>query len=181
MKWIDGFLNVFGEITVYQIVQIIISCLFLCYIYKQVKKYFEGKIAEQNARAEAERLRDTQIKEALDAVHKYPQYRQQSIEIQKMLESQISELKKLNEDTNARLTKMEEDITRRDRSKIRDTLLQNHRYYTNPETNPSRTWTKVEAETFWELFKEYESSGGNGHMHSDVKPDMLLLTVVDKK
>ena len=37
----------------------------------------------------------------------------------------------------------------------------------------------MEAEAFWELFKEYEESGGDGYMHSDVMPEMLKLTVID--
>lgn len=137
-------------------------------------------------KAEAEKTRDAKIKEALDAVHKYPQYRQQSIDIQHQLESQISELKELHKDTVKQLNtvsetvhRMEETETRRERNKMRDTLLQSHRYYTNPNTNPSGSWTRVESETFWELYSEYEAAGGNGYMHTDVVPAMRLLKVID--
>ena len=74
---------------------------------------------------------------------------------------------------------MEETETRRERNKMRDTLLQSHRYYTNPNTNPSGSWTRVESETFWELYSEYEAAGGNGYMHTDVVPAMKLLKVID--
>jgi chloramphenicol 3-O-phosphotransferase len=62
---------------------------------------------------------------------------------------------------------------------LRDRLLQNFRYYTNIETNPSQTWTRMEAEAFWEMFKDYEEAGGNGYMHSNVRPEMERLIVVE--
>lgn len=186
MKGIEEFLKLFGDITVLQVVEFVLACVFMIFVYKQVRKYFQQKIDDERQRTEKETLRDAQIKEALDAVHKYPEYRQQSIEIQGKLEQQINELKEIHQDTVERLNavgetvaRMEETETRRERSKMRDTLLQNHRYYTSPITNPSHSWTRVEAETFWELYAEYEAAGGNGHMHTDVAPEMRLLTVVD--
>ena len=86
MEGIDEFIKIFGDITILQIVEIVFAAIFLFFIYKQVKKFFQQKIEEQNKRTEAEKLRDAQIKEALDEVHKYPEYRQQSIDIQKKLE-----------------------------------------------------------------------------------------------
>lgn len=179
MEGIDEFIKIFGDITILQIVEIVFAAIFLFFIYKQVKKFFQQKIEEQNKRTEAEKLRDAQIKEALDEVHKYPEYRQQSIDIQKKLEYQIFELKEMHKDTVDRLTKMEESTKRRERNKIRDRLLQNYRYYVNAETNPSHSWTKMESEAFWELFREYEDAGGNGYMHTEVLPAMELLNVVE--
>ena len=74
---------------------------------------------------------------------------------------------------------MEEDAKRRERSKLRDLLLQSYRYYTDKERNPLGTWTSMEAEAFWELFKEYEDAGGNGYIHTVVQPAMNLLKVID--
>ena len=50
-------------------------------------------------------------------------------------------------------------------------------YYTTEETNPSKSWTQMEAEAFWGLFSDYEEAGGNGYMHSVVQPAMTELTV----
>ena len=58
-------------------------------------------------------------------------------------------------------------------------LVQNFRYYTNEQQNPSKSWTRMESEAFWELFREYENAGGNGYMHTDVKPAMERLIVVE--
>lgn len=62
--------NLFGDITVLQIVESVLACVFLFFVYKQIKKFFQRKIDEQNKRAETEKLRDTQIKEAFNEVHK---------------------------------------------------------------------------------------------------------------
>ena len=175
------FIKLFGNITVLHIVEFVLAVIFIVLIYKKIRNYFNIKITEQNNRAAAEKLKDEQLEEALTAVRKYPEYRQQSIDIQKNLESQITELKIMYKDTTERLTKMEEETKRRERNKLRDRLLQNYRYYVNVETNPSHSWTSMEAEAFWELFKEYEAAGGNGYMHTEVMPAMELLTIIDTK
>lgn len=173
------FMNLFGNITILHVAEFILAIVFICLVYKKIRDYFNRKIKEQNERIEAERLRDEQLSEALSAVRKYPEYRQQSIEIQHALQSQISELKDMYKETTERLTVMEGETKRRERNKLRDRLLQNYRFYVNAETNPSHSWTLMEAEAFWELFKEYEAAGGNGYMHTEVMPAMGLLTVVD--
>ncbi len=172
MKGMDEFLELFGDVTVFQVVRVVLAFVFLIFVYKQIKKFFEKKFEEQHKRTEMEKVRNEQLEEALSAVRKYPEYRQQSVEIQRVLQDQIK-------DIGDRLGVIEEDTKRRERNKIRETLLQNHRYYTNPETNPSGSWTRVESETFWELYSEYEAADGNGYMHTDVVPDMKLLKVVD--
>lgn len=111
---------------------------------------------------------EEQLKEALSAVRKYPE-----------LESEIQDLRKTQEETSERLAKMDEDIKRRERNKLRDRLLQNYRYYTNPKHNPSSAWTKMEAEAFWELFRDYEDAGGDGYVHTEVRPAMERLTVLE--
>lgn len=177
----EEFLSIFGNITILQVVQFILAVVFIVLVYRQVKKYFQKKIAEQNKRAAIDEQRDKQLKEALDSVHQYPQYRQQSLEIQEKLQGQIEALNQAQQELNKRMSDMEESADRRERNKLRDLLLQNYRHYINPETNPSHSWTAMEAETFWELFRDYEAAGGNGYIHSEVLPAMQLLTVVDMK
>lgn len=178
LKGLDAFLKIFGNITVLQIVEIVLAVIFMIFVYTQTKKFFKKQIEKQNEKAEMEKERDAKINEALEAVHQYPKYREQSIKIQEGLEAQINELKSMHKETSDRLTKMEENTMRRERNKIRDRLLQSYRFYTNPETNPSHSWTEMEADAFWELFGEYEANGGDGYMHTDVQPDMLSLNVI---
>lgn len=172
MNGFDEFVKLFGNITILQVIEFILAGVFMFFIYKKVRDYLIKK-------HDVEKERDAQLKEALTSVRKYPEYRQQSIKIQQLLEGEIQELRKIQEENSARLVKMEEQTRRRERNKLRDRLLQNYRYYTNKETNPSQSWTKMEAEAFWELFRDYEDAGGNGYVHTEVQPAMEHLTVVE--
>lgn len=180
---LKAFINLFGDITILHAVEVIFAGLFLWFCYKKVKEHLIRT-------HDAEETRDRQLKEALEAVGKYPQYRQQSLAIQAKLESEIQESRasqiKAQEKTDEaisgiveRLERMEELTQRRERNKLRDTLIQSYRYYANPELNPSRSWTRMEAEAFWDLFRDYEDAGGDGYMHTHVQPTMEQLIVVE--
>lgn len=168
----NEFIKLFGDITLLNVIEIALSFSFAYFVYKKVQKHFVTI-------HDAERERDEKLNEALEAVRKYPEYRQQSLEIQKAFDTEIQLLKAMHEDTSARLIKMEEDTKRRERNKLRDRLLQSYRYYTNKDTNPSQSWNKLEEETFWDMFKDYEEAGGDGYMHTEVQPAMVKLKVVE--
>lgn len=172
MKGIDAFLSLFGGITIADVVLIIVALVFLVSVYKKVRDYLINKY-------EKEKVKDAQLEEALTSVRKYPEYRQQSINIQNLLENEIQELRVMQEETTVRLIRIEEQNKKRERNKLRDMLLQNYRYYTNKSQNPSQTWTSMESEAFWELFHDYEDMDGDGYMHTVVQPEMERLTVVD--
>lgn len=173
MKGYDQFIEVFGNVTVLDVATFIIAVGVAVLLYRKVRDFFVAQHEAQKQQAE-------DLKEALAGVRKYPEYRQQSIEIQQMLQAEISELKAQQQENTKRLIEIEERRDRQKRNELRDTLLRNFRYYTNKHTNPEQTWTRVESETFWELYKDYEETGGNGYMHTDVVPVMKLLTVVDE-
>ena len=168
----QSFIDTFGNITVLDVAIFIAAIVFLVLIYRKVKDYLIKK-------HDADKLRDEQLQEALTAVRKYPEYRKQSIQIQHELEDENCAVRKDIQALTKRIEKMEEDTKRRERNKIRDRLLQNYRYYTNTETNPTQSWSRMEADAFWELFKEYEENGGDGYMHSEVQPAMNKLTIVE--
>lgn len=172
LKGLDEFLTLFGSVTLADLVVVLLACAFLYSVYKKVRDYFIKK-------HDIEVRKEAQLQEALTAARKYPEYRQQSIEIQKLLQGEIAELRAMVEEDKERLARMEERDERRERNKLRDMLLQNYRYYTNKEQNPSQSWSKMEAEAFWELFRDYEDLGGNGYMHTEVLPEMERLAVVD--
>lgn len=172
MKYLDEFLAMFGDLTISKISMFILACVFLYSIYNVIKNYFISK-------HEAQKQKDEELKEALEAARKYPEYRKQSIKIQKALEEQIKELRSMLQDDHERLVRVEEQERRRECNRLRDTLLQNYRYYTNKETNQSQSWTRMEAEAFWDLFKDYEDLGGDGYMHTEVQPAMERLLVIE--
>lgn len=168
----QSFIDTFGNITVLDVAIFIAAIVFLILCYRKVKDYLIAK-------HDADKLRDEQLQEALTAVRKYPEYRKQSIQIQHELEDENCAVRKDIQALTKRIEKMEEDTKRRERNKIRDRLLQNYRYYTNTETNPTQSWSRMEADAFWELFKEYEENGGDGYMHSEVQPAMNKLTIIE--
>lgn len=166
------FLEVFGNFTVAQVVYFIMAIVFLILVYRKFRDYLYK-------RHDAEQEKDKQIKEALEAVGKYPEYRKQSVEIQQQLTKEIKEIKDTLAEHTKRLEKMENDSKKRELNKLRDCLLQNYKYYTSREKNPLQEWTRMESEAFWDLFSDYEDMGGNGYMHTVVMPAMQLLTVVE--
>lgn len=157
----DEFIKFFGNITLINVIEIILAGFFLYLIYKKVRDYLI------NAH-ESEKKRDEQLNEALQAVQKYPK-----------LENEIQELKQSQQDITNKLVSIEEATKRRERNKLRDRLLQNYRYYTNTETNPSGSWTRMESEAFWELFSDYEEAGGDGYVHTVVEPAMQKLLIIE--
>ena len=171
MRGLDEFLSLYGGITVLQIVETVLAIIFCTFVYRKIKDYLVTK-------HEAEKEKNEQLKEALNATRQYPKYREQSIKIQKLLEDEIQELRLMHEETHRELMEMKKQNDKRERNKLRDMLLQSYRYYTNKETNPSQSWTQMEAEAFWELFADYEEAGGNGFMHTVVQPAMESLFVV---
>lgn len=168
----DEFKEVFGSITVLSVVELLLAVLFCYLIYRKLSKYLIG-------RYEAGKKKDEQLKNALDAVSKYPEYRAQSLRVQKELQTEIDALRSAQSEQIERLKKMEDDTTRRERNRLRDRLLQSYRYYTDPACNPAGAWNSMEAEAFWEMFSDYEDVGGDGYIHSVVQPAMNLLKIVD--
>lgn len=172
MTGLEEFLKTFGNITVSNVITVALAAVFLGMTYKKIRDYLIKKY-------ESEKEKDKELKEALEAVRKYPEYRQQSIRIQEKLESEIQELRKAQDEHTCRLLQMEENAQRRERNKLRDRLLQNYRYYTSKEHNPRQEWTRMESETFWECFADYENMNGDGYMHSVVQPEMNLLGIIE--
>lgn len=82
MKGFEQFVEVFGNITVLTVAEIIIGVVFLYAAYRKLVGYLIRN-------HEAQEERDAQLKEALEGVRKYPEYRQQSIDIQHALQAEI--------------------------------------------------------------------------------------------
>ena len=166
MQGMEEFKLIFGGVTLWQVVELGLAVSFAAMIYRKVKSY----IVERH---DAEQERDEKLATALDSISKYPEYRAQSLKIQDELRGEIAELRSTQQQTAQRLQEMEESQRMLERNKLRDRLLQGYRYYT-----AQGEWTIMEAEAFWELFRDYESRGGNGHMHRVVEPTMRALSVL---
>lgn len=179
MKYLDQFLSTFGDITVGEVTIFLLALYFLYSLLKELKKFNDAGITEKQAKLEEEKTQKKKVDEAWAAAQKYPEYHQESIQIRDGLEKEIQELRDDFQAIMKRLEEIEEQNKKRECSKLRDMLLQNYRYYTSAQQNPSKSWTRMESEAFWELFEEYEAAGGNGYMHSVVQPEMERLNVIE--
>ena len=168
----EAFIEVFGSITIADVVQMCLAIGFLVFIGKKVTEYLVS-------RHEAEKKKDEQLKKVLEAVEKYPEWRQQSVDIQKELKDEIQGIRKSQEKQTERLDTLEKDTKRRERNRIRESLLRNYRYFTSKIKNPMQAWTRMEADAFWEEYKDYTDAGGNGHVHEEVQPKMRELEVIE--
>ena len=179
MAGLEQFLELFGNVTITGIVTFVLAIFFGYRIYKEVVKFLDNKKNLAIQKHEAEKKKDEQLKSVLEEVSKYPEYREQSRAIQKEFRDEIDGLRVTQQSIQDTLKDMQERQDRRERNKLRNKLLQSYRYYTDLEKNPSQSWTRMESEAFWELFKDYEDAGGDGYMHTVVQPAMSLLKVID--
>lgn len=188
MTGVEYFLDIFGNITIAQIVFFAFAIVFCWKIYKEIKKFLQNKKNMLIEKHEKEQEKEEELKKVLSEVNKYPQYREQSRQIQKEFRDEIDGLKETQNkliDTQHgilnSLQDMKQKQEKRDRNKLQDRLLQSYRYYTDKERNPEQIWTAMEAQAFWDLFTDYEEIGGDGYMHDEVQPAMKLLKVVENK
>lgn len=179
MTGLNEFLQVFGHVTVSQLVTWALVFVFLVLLYKQIKKFVDHEVEKQRKLEEEKKADKAKLESAYNMTQKYPEYHQESIDIRNSLEQEIQEIRDRFAMIIDRLDEIEEQNKKRECSKLRDMLLQNYRYYTSEQQNPSQSWTRMEAEAFWELFREYEAAGGNGYMHTDVQPAMERLLIVE--
>lgn len=167
----NEFIEVCGDMKVAAVVVIIAALVFLWKIYKVIEKHFREKY-------DAEAQKVAQMNDILEQVKKYPEWRRQSIEYQKKYAEEIQALQEKQNEIIEELREIEENRKKVKRSELRDRLLQSFRYYTSLEKNPMQAWSEMEADAFWEMFKDYEKVNGDGHMHTVVQPAMRRLDVV---
>lgn len=157
----DEFISLFGDITLGTIIQLCIAVGFLIMVFKKITEYLNKKLKEE---AETKK----HMEEILAATKRLPE-----------IEEKINSLEDQQTECMKRLDKIEMDAKRRERNTLRDRLLQSYRYFTSSEHNPNGEWTKMESEAFEELYNDYIEAGGNGYVHSEVKPAMDRLIVID--
>lgn len=168
----NEFLGIFGNITIGQVVAFVLACVFLFIIGKKIVVYFNNKI-------ELEKKRDKDIATALAEVAKYPEYRKQSIAIQKELQGEINALKETIDNNTRRMEEIETGNRIRELNRIRNKLIESYNYYTSERRNPTQAWTEMESQSFWSMFADYEVLDGDGYIHTTVEPEMRALEVVD--
>lgn len=179
MSGIDEFNALFGNITLSQLVMALSAMGFAIAASRNLKTYLDKRYADKQAKDEAEKSRNEQIKEALEAVSHYSEYREQSKKIQQELKTELGKIRESLQDLSTRVDTMEKGRKEEDLHKLRDLLIKAYNYYADPEKNPSGAWTRMEAESFWDLFYDYEAKGGDGYIHSTVQPAMERLRIIE--
>ena len=167
----DEFIEVFGNYSVGSLILLVAAFVFLCKIYLEMKKV----IVEQH---DLKKAQDEQITRIIEQEAKYPEWRQQSLNIQKKLTERMDEMQKFQEDVMRRIEEIEAERRKQKRNELRERLLYAYRYYTSRETNPRQAWSEMESQAFWAMFGDYEAAGGDGHMHTVVQPAMRALEVI---
>lgn len=166
------FINLFGHVTVGNLITLALACVFLYKIYTKIRDFFVNK-------AEDDMHHKQEILDMIDAVKELTKDRTEMINNQKTMQTQLVQLCSAQQVNSERLTQLETNINNRERNKLRDRILQSYRYYTSTQHNPLQQWTKMEATAFWSLFDDYETIGGNGYVHSVVQPAMQSLEVIE--
>lgn len=167
----DALIEVFGKYSVGSLILLVAAFVFLCKIYWKMKKV----IVEQH---DLKKAQDEQITRIIEQETKYPEWRKQSLDIQKKLTERMDEMQKFQEDVMRRIEEIEAERRKQKRNELRERLLYAYRYYTSKEVNPKQAWSEMEAQAFWDMFGDYEKNGGDGHMHTVVQPAMRALEVI---
>lgn len=165
----NEFVEIFGDFTVGYVVSFITACIFMVTMYNKTKKYFLEKY-------DSEQQKNGQIEEMLTEIKEFTEYRRESMKMQGIINEQIQELKAMHQNNTKRLEKIEEENKQRECNRLRDILLQNYRYYTSREP---QSWSRMEHDTFFEIYNDYTNLGGNSYMHSVVGPAMEKLTITE--
>lgn len=152
---------------------------------KELKKQRETERMEKEKMERENAERDRRLQALEEAVGKYPQYREQSLQIQQQLkQSDVNILEVCNtikDDVVANRQMLDErlkSLERREKNALREKILDLYRKFTDDVLNPMQAWTDMEHHAFFELVKDYESLGGNDYVHKVILPAMNQLDVV---
>ena len=149
---------------------------------KKERNARESKInnIEENVNKLVERIEKVE-----EAVNRYPEYRAQSLQIQDQLRQtdvDILELcNSIKDNVNANREMLDtrlKSLESREKNALRAKILDEYRLYTDERKNPQQAWTEMEAHSFFELVKDYESLGGNDYVHKVIIPAMHELDIV---
>lgn len=116
-----------------------------------------------------------------ESVSHYPEYRAQSLKIQKELQCKDESILTVCEKIEQIGKKLDErliELERREKNSLRAKILNEYRLYTDERKNPLLAWTEMEHHSFFKLVEDYESLGGNDYVHNTILPAMNELDVI---
>lgn len=185
-----------GILTTISLAQfLVIAVIFLgigAAIYKfrgNIKEFLEDYRNKENRKEDWQKMVETHDKKIAELENhhnedmqkfqeKQLEYRQQSISKQTDIDARFVDVNDKLDSLTELILNHYEETKKLKRNELREKLLNSYRYFTSLETNPKQEWNEMEAESFWHTLKDYEDLGGNGYMHSVVKPAMEKLTII---
>ena len=178
----EAFLSMFGNLTILHVIEFGFAMYFIIRISIDVIKFINKKHDE-------EQQKTADLAEALAGVRAMPQYRADSVAIRGQLEQKITDVQtEMNDKFDDvekkfcavmdQLHAFEDHQKKRERSRIRDLLIQSYNLYANEVRNPMLKWSEMEYSNFMELYQDYVDLGGNSFIQTHVKPEMDALIVV---
>lgn len=185
-----------GILTTISLAQfLVIAMIFLgigAAIYKfrgNIKEFLEDYRDKENRKEDWQKMVETHDKKIAELENhhnedmqkfqeKQLEYRQQSISKQTNIDARFVDVNDKLDSLTELILNHYEETKKLKRNELREKLLNSYRYFTSLETNPKQEWNEMEAESFWHTLKDYEDLGGNGYMHSVVKPAMEKLTII---
>ena len=169
-----------------------LASLLVTFIFNKVA----GIPKELKKQREADRKRVANLEETVEkmeerlakveeAVGHYPEYRAQSLTIQKQLEQKDNQLLEVCDSIKSaviangeRIDKRLGDLEKREKNALRAKILDEYRLYTDERKNPLKAWSEMEHHSFFKLVEDYESLGGNDYVHKTIVPAMNELDVI---
>lgn len=179
MAGAEQFESLFGDVTLSQLIIAAGALVFLWRCFAEIKKYLDKRYASKQEKDEREKERSEQLREVLDAVSKYPEYREQSRKIQEKLNKDIESINKCLDKLDARMEATEGLQKKEKLSELKNEIVNAYRYYTDSVKNPSKSLTRIEYDAFFGLVESYEARGGDGYVHTEIIPAMERLTVIE--
>ena len=176
--------------VIFLIVAFLVGAIILVYKFRDgIKEFLEDYRHRENRKeemqkkfesydAEIQHLKKHHEEDMEENYKRQLGYREQSLEKQESIEKHFSEIDSKIDNLIQMVNAQHEETREIKRNELREKLLNMYRFYTSIEQNPKQEWNEMEAEVFWDLFKDYEKLGGNGFMHNTVKPAMKALKVV---
>ena len=122
---------------------------------------------------------------AEEAISHYPEYRNQSIQMQQQLQNSDAAIADLCRQIKDEVTTTKEilnnrlsSLENREKNSLRAKILNEYRLYTDEVKNPMQAWSEMEHHSFFKLVEDYESLGGNDYVHGTILPAMNELDVI---
>lgn len=122
---------------------------------------------------------------AEEAISHYPEYRNQSIQMQQQLQNSDAAIAELCRQIKDEVTTTREILNNRlsslegrEKNSLRAKILNEYRLYTDEVKNPMQAWSEMEHHSFFKLVEDYESLGGNDYVHGTILPAMNELDVI---